>query len=72
MLETGITAEYADRAWDEYTAAEIFPRDAQANPESIQTLIDISALLRAIPKRAGTQAKSYINHSYLDEARRSL
>jgi len=72
MLETGITAEYADRAWDEYTAAEIFPRDAQANPESIQTLIDISALLRAIPKRADTQAKSYINHSYLDEARRSL
>jgi ABC-type nitrate/sulfonate/bicarbonate transport system substrate-binding protein len=72
MLETGITAEYADRAWDEYTAAEIFPRDAQANPESIQSLIDISALLRAIPKRADTQAKSYINHSYLDEARRSM
>ena len=72
MLETGITAEYADRAWDEYTSSEIFPRDAQANPESIQTLIDISALLRAIPNRAHTQAKSYINHSYLDEARRSL
>ena len=72
MLETGITADYADRAWDEYTSGEIFPRDARANAASIQTLIEISALLRAVPKRSEALAKSYVNERYLDEARRSL
>jgi ABC-type nitrate/sulfonate/bicarbonate transport system substrate-binding protein len=72
MQETGISAQYADRAWDEYTQAEIFPRNAEANPESIQTLIDISALLRHVPKRAETRAKSYINSIYLDQARQVL
>ena len=72
MQETGITAQYADRAWEEYTAAEIFPRNAEANPESIQTLIDISALLRHVPKRAETRAKSYINSVYIDQARQAL
>jgi len=69
MQETGISAAYADRAWEEYTEAEIFPRDGQANPASIQTLIDISALLRAVPKRAQSQARSYINHTYFEQAR---
>ncbi len=71
MQETGISADYADRAWEEYTSAEIFPRDGQANPASIQTLIDISALLREIPKRAGTQARSCINSAYFEQARRA-
>lgn len=71
MEETGISADYADRAWEEYTSSEIFPHDGQANPASIQTLIDISALLRAIPKRAETQARSYINHVYFEQARRA-
>jgi ABC-type nitrate/sulfonate/bicarbonate transport system substrate-binding protein len=68
MLETGVSADYADRAWEEYTEAEIFPRDARANPESIQTLIHISALLRAVPNRANTSAQAYINSSYIDQA----
>jgi hypothetical protein len=72
VAETGIAPEYADRAWEEYTEAEIFPRNAQANPASIQSLIEISALLRNVPKRAGTQAQSYINETYLNEARQSL
>ena len=72
VQETGILAEYADRAWEEYTQAEIFPRDAAANPESIQTLIHISALLRRAHKRADTRAKSYINSDYLDQARLAL
>jgi ABC-type nitrate/sulfonate/bicarbonate transport system substrate-binding protein len=72
VAETGIAPEYADRAWEEYTEAEIFPRNAQANPASIQSLIEISALLRNVPKRAGTQAQSYINETYLNEARQSM
>ena len=72
MKETGISAQYADRAWEEYTQAEIFPRNAQANPESIQSLIEISALLRHVPKRALTLAKTYINSTYIEEARKAL
>ena len=34
MTETGITEDYALRAWDEYTADEIFPRDGDANTRS--------------------------------------
>ncbi len=71
MQETGTTADYADRAWEEYTSAEIFPRDGAANPDSIQALIDISALLRAVPRRARTQARSYINRSYIEQARQA-
>lgn len=72
IKETGIAAHYADRAWEEYTAAEIFPKNAAANNASIQTLIEISALLRHVPNRAATQAHSYINSIYIDEARKIL
>jgi ABC-type nitrate/sulfonate/bicarbonate transport system substrate-binding protein len=68
----GISADYADRAWDEYTRDEIFPRDASANPKSIQALIDISALIRALPGRAKTDAEQYINPKYIDQARTEL
>ncbi|MDO9025656.1 ABC transporter substrate-binding protein [Zwartia sp.] len=72
MQETQIAERYAELAWEEYTQAEIFPRDARANPESIQTLIEISGLLRSLPKRKETRANDYINHSYLDEAQQKL
>lgn len=67
-----IEAHYADRAWDEYTQGTIFPRDAAAHPESIQALIDISALIRALPGRAKTSAEQYINSSYIEQARERL
>jgi len=35
MRETGITRAYALRAWDEYTADEIFPRDGDANTAAV-------------------------------------
>jgi NitT/TauT family transport system substrate-binding protein len=72
MRHCGISADYADRAWEEYSRDEIFPRDAAANPDSIQALIDISALIRALPGRAKTSAAQYINPVYLNQARRSL
>jgi ABC-type nitrate/sulfonate/bicarbonate transport system substrate-binding protein len=72
MQHSGISAEYADRAWEEYSRNEIFPRDAAANPDSIQALIDISALIRALPGRAKTSAAQYINPVYLDQAHQSL
>ncbi len=72
MRETGITAEYADRAWDEYVALQIFPRDGDANDAAVQALISISGLIRALPRRTRTQAADYINRTYLHAAQASL
>jgi ABC-type nitrate/sulfonate/bicarbonate transport system substrate-binding protein len=68
MQETGISKEYALRAWNEYTADEIFPRDGDANTEAVQALIDISSLIRAVPNRVKTSADDYINRDYLRAA----
>jgi ABC-type nitrate/sulfonate/bicarbonate transport system substrate-binding protein len=72
VAEMGIDAAYADRAWDEYTRDEIFPRDGRASHAAVDTLIDTSALIRAIPARAASTAVDYIDHQWLDKARASL
>jgi hypothetical protein len=61
---------YALRAWDECVADGIMPRDAKASIAAIQTLVDVSGLIRALAKRTKTRAEDYLNHSYLDEAAR--
>jgi NitT/TauT family transport system substrate-binding protein len=71
VKETGVARHYADRAWDEYVQAEIFPRDGDASDAAVQALIDISGLIRALPHRTKTQAADYINRTYLAEARAS-
>jgi ABC-type nitrate/sulfonate/bicarbonate transport system substrate-binding protein len=65
MQETGISKDYALRAWNEYTADEIFPRDGDANTEAVQALIEISSLIRAVPNRVKSSADDYINRDYL-------
>ncbi|SDT34222.1 ABC transporter substrate-binding protein [Bradyrhizobium canariense] len=60
--------DYALRAWDECVAAEIMPRDAKASIAAVQTLIEVSGLIRALSKRTGSHAEDYINPSYLDDA----
>jgi hypothetical protein len=72
MAETGITENYALRAWDEYTADEIFPRDGDANTAAVQALIEISSLIRAVPHRVKSSADDYINRDYLDAARKEI
>jgi len=72
MAETGITADYALRAWDEYTADEIFPRDGDANTAAVQALIEISSLIRAVPNRVKSSADDYINRGYLDAAQKQI
>ena len=72
MRETGITRAYALRAWDEYTADEIFPRDGDANTAAVQALIEISSRIRAVPHRVKSSADGYINRDYLNAARESL
>jgi len=72
MAETGIAQDYALRAWGEYTADEIFPRDGDANDAAVQALIEISSLIRAVPHRTKSQASDYINRSYLHAAQRDV
>lgn len=72
MRETGVERRYADRAWDEYVGAGIFPRDGDASDAGVQALIEISGLIRALPQRTKTRAAEYINRNYLREARISL
>ena len=69
VAESRIKRRYAERAWDEYTRDEIFPRDAAASPEAVATLIEISALIRALPARAGRAPADYIEERYLTAAR---
>ncbi|MES2194482.1 MAG: ABC transporter substrate-binding protein [Pseudomonadota bacterium] len=72
VAETGIAESYALRAWNEYTRDEIFPRDGDANTEAVQSLIDISSLIRAVPNRVKTSADGYINRDYLKAALHDL
>ena len=68
MQETGISKDYALRAWNEYTVDEIFPRDGDASTKAVQALIEISSLIRAVPNRVKTSADDYINRDYLRAA----
>ena len=68
MAETGVAEKYAAAAWDEYTAAEIFPRDGDVNSAGVQALIDISGLIRALPNRQGQSAEAYIDRRHLRTA----
>ena len=72
MTETGIAQNYALRAWDEYSADEIFPRDGDANDAAVQALIEISSLIRVVPNRTKSRASDYINRSYLLAAQRDV
>ena len=72
VAETGITEDYAERAWDEYVKDEIFPSDGDANDAAVQALVDISSLIRAVPNRVKSSAADYINRSYHHTAQREL
>lgn len=68
FLESGVDAHYAVRAWDECIGNEIFPRDGTVSVPAVQTLIEVSALIRALPQRGRMRAETYINSSYIEEA----
>jgi ABC-type nitrate/sulfonate/bicarbonate transport system substrate-binding protein len=70
--ETGIERRYAERAWDDYVRDGIFPRDGHANLAGIQTLIEVSALIRDLERRASMRAEAYVDHGYLETALASL
>ena len=72
VRESGISERYADRAWRDYTAAEIFPRDGRASIPGVETLIETSALIRELPSRARTQAADYVDHSWIEAAEASI
>ena len=51
VSESGVALRYNERAWDEYVAKAIFPADGAVSVAAVQTLIDVSALIRALPSR---------------------
>jgi hypothetical protein len=67
-VETRIAEKYAKAAWEEYASAEIFSPDGDVSSAGVQALIDISALIRALPNRQGRSAEDYIDRSYLHVA----
>jgi NitT/TauT family transport system substrate-binding protein len=66
--ESGVELGYADRAWDEYVGGLIFPADGAISVPAVQKLMDVSALIRALPNRGAMRAETYINTSYFDAA----
>ena len=70
--ETGITEQYAERAWAEYTRATIFPRDGTASVAAVQALIEVSGLIRELPRRAAMRAETYIDSAFAQAALASL
>jgi ABC-type nitrate/sulfonate/bicarbonate transport system substrate-binding protein len=72
MRETGVSREYALRAWDEYTTDQIFPRNGDANTAAVQALIEISSLIRAVPNRVKSSADGYINRNFIRAACQEL
>lgn len=68
VSESGIALSYAERAWDEYVGGQIFPPDGAVSIHAVQTLIDVSALIRALPQRGAFRAETYINSSYIQAA----
>ena len=70
--ETGITEQYAERAWAEYTRATIFPRDGTASVAAVQALIEVSGLIRELPRRAAMRAETYIDSAFAQTALASL
>jgi ABC-type nitrate/sulfonate/bicarbonate transport system substrate-binding protein len=68
IAETAIEKSYALRAWDEYTADDIFPRDGDASTAAVQSLIEISSLIRSVPNRVKRSADDYINRDYIRAA----
>lgn len=70
--ETGVERRHLLRAWDDYTREEVFARDADASDAAIRSLIEVSALIRALERRARTHPGDYVDRSYLDAARASV
>lgn len=69
VKEMGIEKKYAHAAWTEYTEQHIFDPDGNFNINGIQSLIDVSALIRSISKRKNTKAEDYVDSSFLLKAK---
>ncbi|MGB3866159.1 MAG: ABC transporter substrate-binding protein [Xanthobacteraceae bacterium] len=64
--EANLPPDHADFAWQECVRDGVIPADGRADVKSVQTLIEVSSQIRALPGRRALDASSYINPSYLD------
>ena len=64
--EASLSAPHADFAWEECVAGQIFPPDGRASIPAIQTLIEVSSQIRALPGRGALRAEAYLDSSFID------
>ena len=72
VKETRVQKKYANAAWTEYTEQNIFAPDGNFNISGIQSLIDVSALIRSINKRKNSKAEQYVDSTFLLKAKSDL
>ncbi len=72
VIEARIPEAYALRAWDEYTAEQIFPADGGVSTAGVATLIEVSALIRAAAGRRAVAAADCIDPTWLLAASRDV
>jgi ABC-type nitrate/sulfonate/bicarbonate transport system substrate-binding protein len=65
MQASGLTENYAQRAWELYTTAKIFPRDGDISVSGLKSVAELSAAVRDVEKRGKTQVKDCVDRSYL-------
>ena len=63
---------YEDRAREEYIRNEVLPRDGRVSLAGVKAVIDMSADIRGVVARADADPADFVDHSYLEEARRTL
>lgn len=66
--EANLSPNHADLAWQECIKGGVMPMDGRASLPSIQTLIDVSSQIRALPGRKKFDAGTYVDNTYLEGA----
>lgn len=64
--EADMLPNHADLAWQECVKDGVIPADGRADVKGIQTLIEVSSQIRALPGRRTLDANTYLNQGYFD------
>jgi ABC-type nitrate/sulfonate/bicarbonate transport system substrate-binding protein len=70
--EMGMSRAHAERGWDYYTGRGVLARDLSLNLKGLDKVIRAQIQAGLLPQDAETDAGSYVEPGYLDEARATL
>lgn len=68
MKAYGFDRGYAERSRQLCVATQVFPPDGDISTAGLETLINLSSLIRSLPNRAFTKPDDYVDRSYLRAA----